>query len=87
MRFLSRSACTCSGNNIGATGRALSVAVVTGGSSGIGYAIASELISLGATVVITGRDKKKAEAAYNELDCLDYWVGDLTTDADDEQVA
>ena len=59
------------------------VAVVTGGSSGIGYAIASELISLGATVVITGRDKKKAEAAYNELDCLDYWVGDLTTDADD----
>ncbi len=40
------------------------VAVVTGGSSGIGYAIANALAAEGCSVVITGRDEKKlAQAA------------------------
>ncbi|SHM46055.1 NAD(P)-dependent dehydrogenase, short-chain alcohol dehydrogenase family [Sphingobium sp. YR657] len=43
------------------------VAVVTGGTSGIGLAIAQELISQGAKVVITGRDQTKLDAAVTEL--------------------
>ncbi|QTN39780.1 SDR family oxidoreductase [Cryomorphaceae bacterium] len=43
------------------------VAVVTGGNSGIGYASAKELKDQGATVVITGRDSAKVEAASSEL--------------------
>jgi 3-oxoacyl-[acyl-carrier protein] reductase len=39
------------------------VALVTGGSSGIGQAIADALIEAGAKVAITGRDKVKLEAA------------------------
>lgn len=33
------------------------VAVVTGGTAGIGFAIARELLDRGAQVVITGRDQ------------------------------
>ena len=43
------------------------VALVTGGSSGIGYGIAQSLIDSGAKVAITGRDKKKLEAAAQAL--------------------
>jgi 3-oxoacyl-[acyl-carrier protein] reductase len=43
------------------------VALVTGGSSGIGRGIAETLISSGARVAITGRDKKKLEEAAQAL--------------------
>ncbi len=43
------------------------VAVVTGGSRGIGFAIAHKLAAMGATVVITGRDKGHLEKAAAEL--------------------
>jgi len=43
------------------------VALVTGGSSGIGHGIAQSLIDSGAKVAITGRDKKKLEAAAQAL--------------------
>jgi NAD(P)-dependent dehydrogenase (short-subunit alcohol dehydrogenase family) len=43
------------------------VAVVTGGTSGIGYAIAQELISRGMRVVITGRDQGRVNATVAEL--------------------
>src|SRR5271168_2631942 len=39
------------------------VAVVTGGSSGIGFAIAQALAAENCNVVITGRDEKKLGAA------------------------
>ena len=43
-----------------------SVALITGGSSGIGRAIAQSLVSSGARVAITGRDKRKlGEAALS----------------------
>lgn len=41
--------------------------VVTGGSSGIGYAIAKKLVSSGARVLITGRDEEKLKKAVGEL--------------------
>jgi 3-oxoacyl-[acyl-carrier protein] reductase len=43
------------------------VALVTGGSSGIGRGIAQTLIAGGARVAITGRDKKKLEEAAQAL--------------------
>jgi 3-oxoacyl-[acyl-carrier protein] reductase len=43
------------------------VAVVTGGSRGIGFAIASALAELGTTVIITGRDETRLEASAGEL--------------------
>jgi 3-oxoacyl-[acyl-carrier protein] reductase len=43
------------------------VALVTGGSSGIGEAIAQALIDAGAKVAITGRDKAKLEAAAKKM--------------------
>ncbi|MEN1728345.1 MAG: glucose 1-dehydrogenase [Pseudomonadota bacterium] len=42
-------------------------AVVTGGSSGIGYATAKKLASLGANVTITGRNAERLEQAAAEL--------------------
>ncbi|MDJ1372474.1 SDR family oxidoreductase [Gulosibacter molinativorax] len=43
------------------------VAVVTGGSRGIGFAIAKELIAGGATVIITGRKQDSLDAALEQL--------------------
>lgn len=43
------------------------VAVVTGGSRGIGFAIASALVSKGARVVITGRERQHLDAAAGTL--------------------
>jgi 3-oxoacyl-[acyl-carrier protein] reductase len=42
-------------------------ALVTGGSSGIGLAIARALIAAGAKVAITGRDEKRLAAAAREI--------------------
>jgi len=42
-------------------------ALVTGGSNGIGLAIAKTLIKAGAKVAITGRDEKRLAAAANEI--------------------
>jgi gluconate 5-dehydrogenase len=43
------------------------VALVTGSSAGIGFAIARGLAEAGATVVINGRDADKVEAVVDEL--------------------
>jgi len=43
------------------------VAVITGGTSGIGLAIAQNLVSQGAKVIITGRNQEKLDAAVKTL--------------------
>ncbi|MFF0527431.1 glucose 1-dehydrogenase [Nocardia amikacinitolerans] len=43
------------------------IALVTGGSSGMGLATARRLLAEGAAVVITGRDKARLDAAVQEL--------------------
>lgn len=55
-------------------------AIVTGGSSGIGYAVAAALVARGDNVVIGGRDKDTLEAAIQQLDGgarTRYAVGDI----------
>ncbi|RLJ33028.1 NAD(P)-dependent dehydrogenase (short-subunit alcohol dehydrogenase family) [Chryseobacterium sp. 7] len=48
------------------------LAIVTGGNSGIGFAAAKELISEGATVIITGRRKEVVENAAQELGAIPF---------------
>lgn len=46
------------------------MALVTGGGTGIGRAIAQELASIGAIVVIASRDESKCEEAAGEMNAL-----------------
>jgi len=41
--------------------------LITGGTRGIGYGIAEKMAALGASLILTGRDQKAAEAAAAEL--------------------
>ncbi|MFT7587949.1 MAG: NAD(P)-dependent dehydrogenase (short-subunit alcohol dehydrogenase family), partial [Limisphaerales bacterium] len=45
------------------------VALVTGGRSGIGYAIAKMMKAAGATVIIASRKEEPLKKAAEELDC------------------
>ena len=51
----------------GNDGQGREVAVVTGGASGIGYAISERLSQAGASVVIADRDEESAAAAAEHL--------------------
>lgn len=42
-------------------------ALITGGTSGIGYAIAKAFLKSGANICITGRNEERLEKAYREL--------------------
>jgi 3-oxoacyl-[acyl-carrier protein] reductase len=57
------------------------VALITGGSSGIGLAIAESLTAAGARVAITGRDKKKLEDVANKLGAFAIQA-DVSVEAD-----
>jgi len=56
------------------------VALVTGGGSGIGYAIAAQLLRLGARVFIASRTEERLKAAVETLHALgpcEYFVCDI----------
>jgi 3-oxoacyl-[acyl-carrier protein] reductase len=57
------------------------VAIVTGGSRGIGLAIARLLAEDGASVVVSGRDAARLEAAVKELESLGAPVMGVVADA------
>jgi len=59
------------------------VAVVTGGSRGIGLAIASALVSRGARVIITGRDQQHLDKAAQTLGAQVHAVRADVSKADD----
>src|SRR5262249_52393790 len=61
------------------------VAFVTGGNGGIGLGMAKGLASAGATVVIAGRNKTKAQAALSELRALDAQAEFAELDVLDER--
>src|SRR5580704_4905001 len=60
------------------------VALVTGGSAGIGYSIAKTLAESGARVAITGRDKGRLEAAAKDLGALGIQA-DVSNESDVER--
>ena len=48
------------------------VALVSGGGTGIGKAVATELVSLGATVVIASRNQEKCQTAAQDINALGF---------------
>ncbi|MVU78506.1 glucose 1-dehydrogenase [Nocardia sp. ET3-3] len=57
------------------------IALITGGSSGMGLATARRLIAEGARVIVTGRDKTRLDAAVAELGERAFGVAGDATDA------
>ena len=61
------------------------VAVVTGGNSGIGFAIAQEFVEQGATVIVTGRRQDELDAAVAQLGPKSWGVRADVSSASDMQ--
>jgi NADP-dependent 3-hydroxy acid dehydrogenase YdfG len=60
--------------------------LITGGGSGIGFAVARSFLHEGARVVITGRDEAKLEHAAQELGASDRLLSQRTDVSDPGQV-
>ncbi len=52
--------------------------LITGGASGIGFELAKQLIQLGNTVLITGRDMAKLERAKNQIPKVHIYQSDVS---------
>jgi len=63
------------------------IAVVTGGSSGMGLATAKQFVAEGATVVITGRRQDRLDEAVSEIGgAIEGFQGDIANLADLERL-
>jgi NAD(P)-dependent dehydrogenase (short-subunit alcohol dehydrogenase family) len=60
------------------------VAIVTGGTAGIGLAITKRLAEAGATVVMAARDHKRGQGISQELSCTGHKVTFLKCDVSQE---
>ncbi|MFT3737627.1 MAG: SDR family NAD(P)-dependent oxidoreductase [Breznakibacter sp.] len=60
---------------------------ISGGSAGIGLAIAKKLNAAGNRVIINGRSKERLESALKELDNAAAIQGDLSVEADRLRIA
>ena len=70
--------------NLDLTGK---VALVTGGSRGIGKGIAAAFVGAGAKVMITSRKAESCEEAANEIGRgIDFEAGHIGRDEDRERV-
>jgi NAD(P)-dependent dehydrogenase (short-subunit alcohol dehydrogenase family) len=70
-----------------ASGLAEKVAVITGGSRGIGFAAAKELGALGATVILIGKSPENLQSAVSALIDIGLDVDSICVDvSDNEQV-
>ena len=61
------------------------IALVTGGSSGLGYEMAKQLLSEGATVIITARAGRKLDEAKTTLSVDGYDIHSVPMDVTDEE--
>lgn len=61
--------------------------LITGGSDGIGRALAARYLTSGARVLVTGRSKEKLEHAVSELPGLEIFVNDISIPAERERLA
>ena len=58
-------------------------AVITGGGSGIGLAIAEKIVMSGGNVVLVGRDEEKLKGAFKRLETSSYKGGIVVCDVRD----
>lgn len=62
------------------------IAVVTGGTKGIGYAVAESLLKTGAAVFVCARDKRELKRALEKLSALGKVEGEVCDVRSEEQV-
>ncbi|WCT13757.1 SDR family oxidoreductase [Mucilaginibacter jinjuensis] len=60
--------------------------LITGGGSRIGFQTAKLFSGKGSKVIIVGRNEAKLQAAAKELNNVDYFVADVTNEADVDRI-